>query len=323
MPPRSRKLKDFRLLNTQHPGVTWKTGSERDASDKATAERPWADGRPFSCAACGKICLYSYYVLRPGTACGVSVGVLDRCAWCLSCFANGRYPKNLSDRHFVKMDVPAMNLMGDEEWTVDEHCRLMAGIEKYQENWEKISKHVKGKTPQQCVAYFISLPIDEASSRESRTSGSDLPFAEASNPLITQLAFLASVLNPGVAATAAHTAFKSLVKSIGKENSNQMSDQSFDDEAIETACREALVASSHRARQLARAEEAEIAQMMPRLLELQMKGINLRIQKFREVETKIMWAKTASEREYENLSSQGMTQMQFVDVVQNETGLPS
>lgn len=34
---------------------------------------------------------------------GISPGLIQRAAWCVRCFANGRYPETLSQRHFMKV----------------------------------------------------------------------------------------------------------------------------------------------------------------------------------------------------------------------------
>ncbi|KAF8819764.1 SWIRM domain-containing protein [Cardiosporidium cionae] len=185
-------------------------------------EHPHSGGGPWKCASCGKLCLYSYYVLRPSGITGISLGVLDKCVWCLKCFADGRYPPVLTDRHFLKVDIPIAQATGiDGEWSAKEVEKLIEGIELFKDNWDAVALHIgTGKTPHQCVSFFISIPIKEpfmnASPTEDPSSSlaenQAVPFRTMSNPLMAQLAFLASIVHPKVAACAAKAAFDSLIE---------------------------------------------------------------------------------------------------------------
>lgn len=92
-----------------------------------------SDGRPLAlaakCVVCQRLCLHSYYTLKPGhltgklrrlsfshlccifaltgalffVVLGVSSRLLHRAAWCSDCFSNGRYPEVLTQRQFVKV----------------------------------------------------------------------------------------------------------------------------------------------------------------------------------------------------------------------------
>ncbi|KAF8819698.1 SWIRM domain-containing protein [Cardiosporidium cionae] len=183
---------------------------------------PHRGGGPWKCASCGKLCLYSYYVLRPSDVTGISLGVLDKCVWCLKCFSDGRYPPVLTERHFLKVDIPIAQATGiDGEWSAKEVEKLIEGIELFKDNWEAVARHIgTGKTPHQCVSFFISIPIKEpfmsASASQDPLSSvpvtKTIPFRTMSNPLMAQLAFLASIVHPKVAACAAKAAFDSLVE---------------------------------------------------------------------------------------------------------------
>ncbi|ESS30656.1 SWIRM domain-containing protein [Toxoplasma gondii GAB2-2007-GAL-DOM2] len=207
---------------------------------------------PWRCAACGKVCLYSYYVLRPGGSRGVSLGVLDKCVWCLKCFADGRYPPVLTERQFLKVSLPLMGSDGsDGKWTLEETERLIEGIERHLNDWNEVAAFVGGgRTAQMCVERFIQLPIQEPL-LPPRGGGADAgPFRHFKNPLLSLLAFLASSVHPSVAAAAARAALKATVDLLGDEETPARGEREAAPEQRETpAEREAAPEASGKRRE--------------------------------------------------------------------------
>ncbi|CEM09346.1 unnamed protein product [Vitrella brassicaformis CCMP3155] len=124
---------------------------------------------PKKCVSCGKICLYSFYVVRKTAgAPALSTGVLSRCAWCELCYREGLLPPNLLPSQLRKVTVP---LSGSQDgrpdasgtmWTEHETMRLIEGLELYGDSWDEVASHVgNGKTASQCIMHFVALPIEE------------------------------------------------------------------------------------------------------------------------------------------------------------------
>ncbi|XP_026190758.1 SWI/SNF complex subunit SWI3C [Cyclospora cayetanensis] len=210
----------YEKLQQQGEAAAAAAGAAAETSAAPQGEGPWR------CVACGKICLYSYYVLRPGGTAGVSLGVMDNCVWCLRCHADGRYPHVLTARNFVKVDLLIAGSAADgSDWQLDETERLIEAIELHKDDWAEVAEHVGGgRTPQQCVERFIRLPTQEPfldASKQVVSGTEKTPFSSFSNPLLSLLALLSSVVHPSVAAAAAHAALQKAVELSTPANSLQ------------------------------------------------------------------------------------------------------
>lgn len=115
------------------------------------------------------------------------------------------------------------------EWTDQETLLLLEGIEMYDEDWDKVAAHVGTRSKEQCVMHFLQLPIEDEylnepdaqlgplqySTNAGGVSGLEgLPFAQADNPVMSVVAFLASAVGPGVAAAAAQSALGELTNGL-------------------------------------------------------------------------------------------------------------
>lgn len=115
------------------------------------------------------------------------------------------------------------------EWTDQETLLLLEGIEMYDEDWDKVAAHVATRSKEQCVMHFLQLPIEDEylnepdaqlgplqySTNAGGVSGLEgLPFAQADNPVMSVVAFLASAVGPGVAAAAAQSALGELTNGL-------------------------------------------------------------------------------------------------------------
>lgn len=116
-------------------------------------------------------------------------------------------------------------------WTDEETLRLLDAIEKHGDNWAMVAQLVGTKTKEQCLQHFLKMPIEDQFLEENTTTytlkkqddikeekepeitipdDAPLPFADASNPIMATVAFLASMVNPAVAAAAAQAALSKL-----------------------------------------------------------------------------------------------------------------
>lgn len=84
-------------------------------------------------------------------------------------------------------------------------------LEMYKDDWNKVSEHVGSRTQDECILHFLRLPIEDPYLEDSQASLGPLayqpiPFSQSGNPVMSTVAFLASVVDPRVASAAAKSA---------------------------------------------------------------------------------------------------------------------
>ncbi|XP_060776248.1 LOW QUALITY PROTEIN: SWI/SNF complex subunit SMARCC2 [Neoarius graeffei] len=99
------------------------------------------------------------------------------------------------------------------EWTEQETLLLLEGLEMYKDDWNKVSEHVGSRTQDECILHFLRLPIEDPYLEDGAASLGPLayqpvPFSQAGNPVMSTVAFLASVVDPRVASAAAKSALE-------------------------------------------------------------------------------------------------------------------
>ncbi|XP_033856366.2 SWI/SNF complex subunit SMARCC1-like isoform X2 [Acipenser ruthenus] len=99
------------------------------------------------------------------------------------------------------------------EWTEQETLLLLEALEMYKDDWNKVSEHVGSRTQDECILHFLRLPIEDPYLENSEASLGPLayqpvPFSQSGNPVMSTVAFLASVVDPRVAAAAAKAALE-------------------------------------------------------------------------------------------------------------------
>ncbi|PSR78018.1 SWI/SNF complex-like protein [Coniella lustricola] len=163
-----------------------------------------------NCQTCGIDCTRIYYhntYVDPASTNNKSNDI------CPSCFVDGRFPSNQPNSNFTRMENPTYTatLDRDAPWTDAELLRLLEGLERFDDNWQEIADHVGTRTKEECVLQFLQLDIeDKYLEAEAPTglamlgsAGGQLPFSQADNPVMTVVAFLASLADPASAAVAA------------------------------------------------------------------------------------------------------------------------
>ncbi|TKY89988.1 hypothetical protein EX895_001286 [Sporisorium graminicola] len=161
---------------------------------------------------------------------------------CPSCYLEGRFPSSMYSGDFVRMEDSVLKQTGgvtggasgaQDDWTDAETLRLLEGLEMFDDDWSAVSNHVGTRSREQCITKFIQLPIEDGFL--DGASQSDLgplqyarrdqvdklgkpivPFAQADNPVMSVVAFLASAVNPAVAAAAAQSALGELTDNLRK-----------------------------------------------------------------------------------------------------------
>lgn len=142
---------------------------------------------------------------------------------CAPCYLDGRFPSTLFSGDFVKLTATPPGVPGsssaNNDWSDQETLLLLEGVEMYDDDWSKIEEHVGTRTAQQCIRKFLELPIEDPYLQTEASMGplrfGRIPFDQADNPVMSVVAFLAGVVNPGVAAEAAKTALKELTDGEG------------------------------------------------------------------------------------------------------------
>ncbi|XP_051568575.1 SWI/SNF complex subunit SMARCC2-like isoform X1 [Myxocyprinus asiaticus] len=116
---------------------------------------------------------------------------------------------------YSKKSIPAKKSAASatREWTDQETLLLLEGLEMYKDDWNKVSEHVGSRTQDECILHFLRLPIEDPYLEDSSSSLGPLayqpiPFSQAGNPVMSTVAFLASVVDPRVASAAAKSALE-------------------------------------------------------------------------------------------------------------------
>ncbi|KAJ2078721.1 SWI/SNF and RSC complex subunit Ssr2 [Coemansia sp. RSA 988] len=201
------------------------TEAARPARDTSAADAPSTTHDVF-CHTCGVNCTSTYY--------HCAKALRNRVDLCSTCYLDGRFPGTLSSADFVRITAtqPAT-----DEWADQETLLLLEAIEMYDDDWNRIAEHVGSRSREECVLRFLKLPIvDPYEVAPLRTDAGAqsavVPFSRADNPVMSVVAFLASNVNPGVAAAAAKAALAELTKDNDKAKLGvKSSDAEYGDKA--------------------------------------------------------------------------------------------
>ncbi len=110
------------------------------------------------------------------------------------------------------------NGMRTREWSDQEILLLLEGLEIFKDDWNKVCEHVSTRTQDECILKFLQLPIEDPyldgtnSSALGPLSYQPIPFSQSGNPIMSTVAFLASVVDPRVASAAAKAAISEFSK---------------------------------------------------------------------------------------------------------------
>lgn len=99
------------------------------------------------------------------------------------------------------------------EWTEQETLLLLEGLEIYRDDWNKICEHVGTRTQDECILHFLRLPIEDPYLEDDcgflgPLAYQPIPFSKSGNPIMSTVAFLASIVDPRIAAAAAKAAME-------------------------------------------------------------------------------------------------------------------
>ncbi|XP_065510293.1 SWI/SNF complex subunit SMARCC2 isoform X2 [Caloenas nicobarica] len=121
---------------------------------------------------------------------------------------------------YTKKNIPSKSkaaASATREWTEQETLLLLEALEMYKDDWNKVSEHVGSRTQDECILHFLRLPIEDPYLEDSEASLGPLafqpiPFSQSGNPVMSTVAFLASVVDPRVASAAAKSALEEFSK---------------------------------------------------------------------------------------------------------------
>ncbi|KAH0612574.1 uncharacterized protein H6S33_008954 [Morchella sextelata] len=191
-------------------GGTQANGTSGDSEDESGKKL-------YNCYSCGVDCTrVRYHSAR-------SARSQKQIELCPNCFLEGRFPATSSNTDFVRMEDPSHSTVEkDAPWTDQETLLLLEGLELYNEDWNQIADHVGNRTREQCVVRFLQLPIEDNYLEEKPEQLGPLqynrtPFSQADNPVMSVVAFLASIVDPKVAAAAAKSSIEEMTKSLNDQ----------------------------------------------------------------------------------------------------------
>jgi len=101
----------------------------------------------------------------------------------------------------------------------------LEGLEMFKDDWNKVCEHVGSRTQDECILHFLRLPIEDPYLEQPEHGAlgplayQPIPFSNAGNPIMSTVAsimstvaFLASVVDPRVASSAAKSAMEEFAK---------------------------------------------------------------------------------------------------------------
>uniref|UniRef100_A0A8C6L3C3 SWI/SNF related BAF chromatin remodeling complex subunit C1b n=1 Tax=Nothobranchius furzeri TaxID=105023 RepID=A0A8C6L3C3_NOTFU len=218
------------------------------------------------------------------------------------------------------------------EWTEQETLLLLEALEVYRDDWNKVSEHVGSRTQDECILHFLRLPIEDPYLEDSSASLGPLayqpvPFSQSENPVMSTVAFLASVVDPRVASAAAKAAMGErtgkrrsccATRKVWGDNNESRRDGEGEDgrrtmemELVEgsvpVAAAAALLSAASKAKHLAAVEERKIKSLVALLVETQMKKLEIKLRHFEELETIMDREKEALELQRQQLLTERQT----------------
>ncbi|KAM0672460.1 subunit RSC8 of RSC chromatin remodeling complex [Ordospora colligata] len=127
---------------------------------------------------------------------------------CKKCFDERSYADDVLRSDFFAVNEPLVESM----WSKEEELRLLEGINKYGDEWNLVSQHVQTKSKEECVFYFLRIPILENALPKSGFSEIGPVFVTAENPIMCVISFVCGVVHPCVASACSKAAMMHIGK---------------------------------------------------------------------------------------------------------------
>uniref|UniRef100_A0A2P2JMJ2 SWI/SNF complex subunit SWI3B n=2 Tax=Rhizophora mucronata TaxID=61149 RepID=A0A2P2JMJ2_RHIMU len=255
---------------------------------------------------------------------------------CARCYVRGNYRVGVSSSDFRRVEI-SEDMRKD--WTEKETLQLLEAIMQYGDDWRKVAQNVTGRSEKDCITHFIKLPFGkeftgssvsgdvdnkcgQIKEREDVDCGSEAmvpckrmrlsPLADASNPIMAQAAFLSALAGVDIAEAAAQAAVSVLTEvEYGGSKGNLLS-FSQDRRQLDSSMSPNVDSSNLNAMERAcldansrlEEEELEVERAISRIAEIQMKEIQVKIDRFEELDLQM-------EKEWQQVER--MKSLLFVD----------
>ncbi|GAA6020616.1 hypothetical protein JCM11491_001117 [Sporobolomyces phaffii] len=264
-------------------------------------------------------------------------------ALCPACYSEGRFPSSLHSGDFVRIDAGDAYAHADANpWSDQETLLLLEALEMFQEDWDQVADHVGTRTKEQCIVRFLKLPIEDRFLDGVGAGGpGTVPHLAAvgdkeDNPVLSVVAFLASAVDPKVAAKAAGDAIEQMEKTSkdkagrkdeeddameveprgggggaddaangtahpnGKEGADDKSTTSPRSN-LEKAALVALGSAAAKAHALALEEDASLHSLVTSIVDAQVRKLDLKLKHFDELESLLEMDRRAIEQQKQEM----------------------
>jgi SWI/SNF related-matrix-associated actin-dependent regulator of chromatin subfamily C len=108
--------------------------------------------------------------------------------------------------------------IASRDWTEQETLMLLEGLELFKDDWNKVCEHIGSRTQDECILHFLRLPIEDPYLEQPEHGAlgplayQPIPFSSSGNPIMSTVAFLASIVDPRVASSAAKAAMEEFAR---------------------------------------------------------------------------------------------------------------
>ncbi|TBU06190.1 SWIRM domain-containing protein, partial [Hamiltosporidium tvaerminnensis] len=200
--------------------------------------------------------------------CGCGGGLSECCYYCDKlnificgeCYDKGIYPMGCVSDMFIKY---SKSIITCERWSLKEELLLLEGIEKYEDDWNRVSEYVGTKSMEQCVLHFLKMPISDDIIYKNIEMCKDVSISTSTNPIMSVIAFICSCVHPSVASEASKWAIQRFSDDIAKMTGVIFGVAGY--KAMEQKC----------------VEEKKVERLLQVLVESQIKKMELKIEDFK------------------------------------------
>ncbi|TBT98069.1 SWIRM domain-containing protein, partial [Hamiltosporidium magnivora] len=179
---------------------------------------------------------------------------------CGVCYDKGIYPMGCVSDMFIKY---SKSIITCERWSLKEELLLLEGIEKYEDDWNRVSEYVGTKSMEQCVLHFLKMPISDDIIYKNIEMCKDVSISTSTNPIMSVIAFICSCVHPSVASEASKWAIQRFSDDIAKMTGVIFGVAGY--KAMEQKC----------------VEEKKVERLLQVLVESQIKKMELKIEDFK------------------------------------------
>ena len=231
---------------------------------------------------------------------------------CDDCHADGKFEMEYNGTDFTHCENTINSALDQEaEWSLEDDLKLLTGISEYSKgnvDWIKVSDLFPNKTREECLLHFLRMPIQEsflegklikgwlhAYNGQDENSHSpslglnsfdidqvdpdDLPFINASNPIMSLIAFLGASVHPSLAATAATVAQRAYLQNPEATVVPQIDPEEILKSTIAEVQKKAVAIREN--------EEHEITKLISEVIALAVRKVDMKLNRITEIENRI------------------------------------